>query len=189
MVGGFALAFHGAPRFTGDLDLLVRPDPTNARKVLSALTAFGFGDLGLTVDDFMRRSDQPMRSSDLCPVTSTLRARWRSSSTGRVGARDRRTGPRARRRLRRRNSGAPAHERRLHPRVDHLHDLGFLAALEAEHLVLHGVVVRSRSVTVLNSALPPAMGSKAEPFMVMILPSADAVPRMAIMPVPMLSYQ
>lgn len=54
VVGGFALAFHGAPRFTGDLDLLVRPDPTNARKVLSALTAFGFGDLGLTVDDFMR---------------------------------------------------------------------------------------------------------------------------------------
>jgi hypothetical protein len=27
VVGGYALAFHGAPRFTGDLDLLVRPDP------------------------------------------------------------------------------------------------------------------------------------------------------------------
>ena len=27
VVGGYALAFHGAPRFTGDLDLMVRPDP------------------------------------------------------------------------------------------------------------------------------------------------------------------
>jgi hypothetical protein len=54
VVGGFALAFHGAPRFTGDLDLFVRPDPANARKVLAALAAFGFGDLGLTLDDFLR---------------------------------------------------------------------------------------------------------------------------------------
>jgi hypothetical protein len=51
VVGGFALAFHGAPRFTGDLDLLVRPDAANARKVLTALVAFGFGDVGLTLDE------------------------------------------------------------------------------------------------------------------------------------------
>ena len=31
VVGGYALAFHGAPRFTGDLDLLVRAAPENAR--------------------------------------------------------------------------------------------------------------------------------------------------------------
>ena len=30
IVGGYALAFHGAPRFTGDLDLLVRAAPANA---------------------------------------------------------------------------------------------------------------------------------------------------------------
>ena len=54
VVGGFALAFHGAPRFTGDLDLFVRPDAANARRVLTALVAFGFGDVGLTVEDFQR---------------------------------------------------------------------------------------------------------------------------------------
>ncbi len=54
VVGGFALAFHGAPRYTGDLDLFVRPDAANARRVLTALVAFGFGDVGLTVEDFQR---------------------------------------------------------------------------------------------------------------------------------------
>ena len=27
IVGGYALAFHGVPRFTGDLDTLIKPDP------------------------------------------------------------------------------------------------------------------------------------------------------------------
>lgn len=52
IVGGYALAHHGAPRFTGDMDLLVRPDAENATRVMDALTEFGFGSVGLTVDDF-----------------------------------------------------------------------------------------------------------------------------------------
>jgi hypothetical protein len=54
VVGGYALAFHGAPRFTGDLDILVKPDPDNASSILAALAAFGFGSLGLTSDDFKK---------------------------------------------------------------------------------------------------------------------------------------
>ena len=54
VVGGYALAYHGAPRFTGDLDLFVRPSPENAGRLLAALEAFGFGDIGLTRDDFTR---------------------------------------------------------------------------------------------------------------------------------------
>jgi hypothetical protein len=42
VVGAYALAFHGAPRFTGDLDILVRPALENAARVLEALEAFGF---------------------------------------------------------------------------------------------------------------------------------------------------
>ena len=42
VVGAYALAFHGAPRFTGDLDILVRPSLENAVRVLDALEAFGF---------------------------------------------------------------------------------------------------------------------------------------------------
>lgn len=42
IVGAHALAFHGAPRFTGDLDLLIRPTADNASRVLTAVRAFGF---------------------------------------------------------------------------------------------------------------------------------------------------
>jgi len=42
IVGAYALAFHGAPRFTGDLDVLVRPTIDNATRLLAALRAFGF---------------------------------------------------------------------------------------------------------------------------------------------------
>jgi hypothetical protein len=52
IVGGYALAFHGAPRFTGDIDIFVRPRQENARRVLQALAAFGFEFPNLTVDDF-----------------------------------------------------------------------------------------------------------------------------------------
>lgn len=36
------MAFHGAPRFTGDLDILVRPDAENVNRLLQVLRNFGF---------------------------------------------------------------------------------------------------------------------------------------------------
>ena len=53
IVDGYALAFHGAPRFTGDIDLLVKADSENAKRVLGALEEFGFGSLGLSEADFV----------------------------------------------------------------------------------------------------------------------------------------
>lgn len=41
VVGGHAVAFHGHPRATKDLDVLVRADPDNAARVYRALAAFG----------------------------------------------------------------------------------------------------------------------------------------------------
>ncbi len=52
VVGGYALAFHGAPRFTGDIDLFCKPDVQNAKRILSALDEFGFGSLNLSQADF-----------------------------------------------------------------------------------------------------------------------------------------
>ena len=52
IVGGYALAFHGAPRFTGDIDIYVRPDRDNAERILAALAEFGFGSLDLAIEDF-----------------------------------------------------------------------------------------------------------------------------------------
>ena len=52
IVGGYALAFHGAPRTTGDIDLFVGTAPDNAQRVVDALNEFGFGSVGLTKRDF-----------------------------------------------------------------------------------------------------------------------------------------
>lgn len=52
IVGGYALAFHGAPRYTGDLDIFVKPDIENAHRILVALAEFGFDSIGLTTEDF-----------------------------------------------------------------------------------------------------------------------------------------
>lgn len=52
IVGAYALAFYGVPRFTADIDIFVHPSPGNAKKILSALADFGFGALNLTIEDF-----------------------------------------------------------------------------------------------------------------------------------------
>ena len=54
VVGAHAVAFHGYPRFTGDIDLLLRPTPENAGRVMAALGAFGFRSPGLSAADFVR---------------------------------------------------------------------------------------------------------------------------------------
>ena len=54
IVGGCALAYPGASRYTGGLDLLARPHSDNARRVIAALAAFGFQFPNLSEDDFTR---------------------------------------------------------------------------------------------------------------------------------------
>ena len=53
VVGAHALAVHGRPRYTGDLDIWVRPEPDNFARLINALEAFGFAALGVSADDFM----------------------------------------------------------------------------------------------------------------------------------------
>ena len=52
IVGGYAVAWHGHPRHTGDLDVWVRRDAGNAARLMQALGDFGFGSLGLSPADF-----------------------------------------------------------------------------------------------------------------------------------------
>ncbi len=53
VVGGYAVAAHGHPRYTKDLDIWVEPTPANAAKVVAAIDEFGFSSLGLTPADFI----------------------------------------------------------------------------------------------------------------------------------------
>jgi len=52
IVRGYALAFHGAPRYTGDIDLFIKPDKENAQRIMDALKEFGFGSVGIELSDF-----------------------------------------------------------------------------------------------------------------------------------------
>ena len=45
IVGGHAVAYHGYPRFTGDIDFFVKPSTENARRILAVLQAFGFSEV------------------------------------------------------------------------------------------------------------------------------------------------
>jgi hypothetical protein len=53
IVGAHALAFHGFPRYTGDVDVLLRPTPENASRMEQVLIAFSFASLGLKAADFL----------------------------------------------------------------------------------------------------------------------------------------
>ncbi|MEO7157317.1 MAG: hypothetical protein ABI039_07145 [Vicinamibacterales bacterium] len=54
IVGAYALAHHGRPRATGDLDLWVDPTPANARQVMTALATFGAPLTEVAEADFAR---------------------------------------------------------------------------------------------------------------------------------------
>lgn len=51
IVGGYALAAYGHPRYTGDLDFWIGTDSANATRAMGALEQFGFGSLGIGRDD------------------------------------------------------------------------------------------------------------------------------------------
>ena len=51
IVGGYAVGFHGHPRYTGDLDIWLLPTQENAIKIIKAIESFGFGSLGISEKD------------------------------------------------------------------------------------------------------------------------------------------
>lgn len=52
VVGAFAVAIHGIPRYTQDIDFFVAPSQDNGAKIVEMLRKFGFESFGLTADDF-----------------------------------------------------------------------------------------------------------------------------------------
>lgn len=54
LIGGHAVAYHGYPRATADMDIWVAGHPENARKILAVIKAFGFDSAKLTVELFLK---------------------------------------------------------------------------------------------------------------------------------------
>jgi hypothetical protein len=87
IVGAYALAYHGAPRFTGDIDIFVKPSIANAQKILSALSDFGFGSLGLKIEDFQKPDSviqlgvPPVRIDIMTSITGVT---WEEADQGKV---------------------------------------------------------------------------------------------------------
>mgnify|MGYP000845590032 FL=1 len=87
VVGAYALAYHGAPRFTGDIDIFVKPSIENAQKILSALSGFGFGSLGLKIEDFQKPNSviqlgvPPVRIDIMTSITGVT---WEEADQGKV---------------------------------------------------------------------------------------------------------
>ncbi len=52
VIGGYAVAIHGHPRYTKDIDIWIEISEDNANKLVTTLTQFGFDSLGVTTEDF-----------------------------------------------------------------------------------------------------------------------------------------
>lgn len=92
VVGGHAVAFHGHPRYTGDIDILIRPVPENAARVMDALAAFGFGALAITIEDLSKpgrtiQLGRPPNRIDILTMISGLsfEQAWTSRVRGDLG--------------------------------------------------------------------------------------------------------
>lgn len=93
VVGAYALAHHGRPRATGDLDVWVEAEPENAERVMRALAAFGAPLNEVTAADFARPGVvlqigvPPGRIDVLTELTGLRFAEaWPSREQGRFGS-------------------------------------------------------------------------------------------------------
>jgi len=87
IVGGYALAHHGAPRYTRDIDLYVRPTKENSERIMAALDVFGFRPEELSAKDFQREGTftqigYPPVRVDL--ITSIAGVTWEQADAGKV---------------------------------------------------------------------------------------------------------
>ena len=94
IVGSFALAFHGCPRATGDIDFWIRPTSSNAKNLLSALRDFGFGQLDISEGDVLsgniiQLGFPPVRIDLISKLTGlTAEEVWKGRKKGKFGDHD-----------------------------------------------------------------------------------------------------
>ena len=75
MIGGYAMAYHGCPRYTGDLDIFVEASPENAARLVGVYRKFGFNlpdlkpELFTTPDNIVRVGHEPVRLEVLTGIS------------------------------------------------------------------------------------------------------------------------
>ena len=92
VVGAWSVAFHGRPRYTGDLDIFLRREPANADRMMRLLKAFGFSSSGLSRDDFLKEDMvvqlgvEPNRIDLLTGISGvSFEEVWTTRTQGRIG--------------------------------------------------------------------------------------------------------
>jgi len=75
LIGGYAVAYHGYPRATGDMDIWIAMSEANAEKMMDALHDFGFGGTGMTLNQFVlpdqitRMGNRPLQIEILTTIS------------------------------------------------------------------------------------------------------------------------
>jgi hypothetical protein len=89
IVGALAVSWHGFPRYSGDIDFLVRPTLENAQRVRSALVQFGFGELDVSLTDLtapgkvIQLGYEPNRIDLMTSITGvSFESAWESRVSG-----------------------------------------------------------------------------------------------------------
>jgi len=92
IVGAFAVAFYAIPRYTKDIDILIEPSRLNAERMLNALKEFGFGSMGLSIEDFAKEGMiiqlgyEPVRIDIVTSINGcSFEKVWRNRRRGRYG--------------------------------------------------------------------------------------------------------
>jgi hypothetical protein len=95
VVGGYALALHGVPRYTGDIDVLIAPSIENAERLIAALVSFGFPAEHLTPAQLieparmLQMGTEPVQIHVMAEISGVTWAEaWAGREMARCGTRD-----------------------------------------------------------------------------------------------------
>jgi hypothetical protein len=95
VVGAYALAFHGVPRFTGDINVFIRPTAENAERLLASLVDFGFPAAELRPEQLveptriLQMGVEPVQVHVMSDISGvTWDEAWAGRESGSCGSRD-----------------------------------------------------------------------------------------------------
>lgn len=95
IIGAFAVAFYSVPRYTKAIDILVEPSVENGKRIVNALSDFGFGQLKLSIKDFstpgkiIQLGYEPVRIDLLTFIEGcSFASVWKNRKKGKYGKED-----------------------------------------------------------------------------------------------------